>query len=75
MAKRTYTNGEINVLWDSSLCTHCGYCHQNLPAVFNPEARPWVNMEGGTTQQITEQVQACPSGALLVEVVELKAGE
>lgn len=75
MAKRTYTNGEINVLWDSDLCTHCKNCWLGLPEVFNPDMRPWVNMEGATTQQITEQVNECPSGALLVEVVELKAGE
>jgi len=72
MAKRTYTNGEINVLWNSDLCTHCEYCHKGLPAVFNPDARPWVNMQGATTQEIVDQVQACPSGALMVEPVELK---
>lgn len=36
MAKRTYTNGEINVLWDSDLCTHCEACFKGLPQVFNP---------------------------------------
>lgn len=75
MAERTYTNGEINVLWDSNLCTHCEYCKTGLPEVFNPDARPWVNMEGATTEKIREQVQACPSGALLVEPVELKGSE
>jgi uncharacterized Fe-S cluster protein YjdI len=67
MAKRTYTNGEINILWDSSLCTHCGECEEGLPDVFNPTARPWVNMKGGTTEDIREQVEQCPSGALTVE--------
>jgi uncharacterized Fe-S cluster protein YjdI len=67
MAKRTYTNGEINVLWDSSLCTHCGECEEGLPDVFNPTARPWVNMKGGTTEDIREQVEQCPSGAITVE--------
>lgn len=70
MAKRTYTNGEINVLWDSSLCTHCGECQEGLPDVFNPDARPWVNMKGATTEQITEQVNECPSGALRVADVK-----
>jgi len=70
MAKRTYTNGEINVLWDSSLCTHCGECQEGLPDVFNPDARPWVNMKGGTTEQIREQVEQCPSGAITVADVK-----
>lgn len=71
MAKRKYTNGEINVLWDSSLCTHCGECGDGLPDVFNPDARPWVNMKGATTEQISDQVKECPSGALTV--VEVKS--
>lgn len=70
MAKRTYSNGEINVLWDSSLCTHCGECQEGLPDVFNPESRPWVNMKAGTTEDIREQVEQCPSGALTVEDVK-----
>jgi uncharacterized Fe-S cluster protein YjdI len=66
MAERTYTNGEINVLWKSPLCTHCEACWQGLPEVFSPDARPWVNMQGATTEKIREQVAQCPSGALTV---------
>ena len=69
MAKRTYTNGEINVLWDSDLCTHCEACFKGLPQVFNPEARPWVNMQGATSAEIVKQVEKCPSGALKTEVI------
>lgn len=67
MAKREYTNGEITVLWDSDKCTHCLACLQGLPQVFNLDARPWVNMQAATSQEITEQVKQCPSGALLMK--------
>jgi putative redox protein len=67
MAKRTYTNGEINVLWDSDLCTHCEACWRGLPQVFDPKARPWVNVLGATSKEIVEQVAKCPSGALKTE--------
>ena len=76
--ERRYTNGEITVLWLPALCTHCEFCHKGkqddagdvefsgLPQVFNPAARPWVNMRGATTERIVDQVNHCPSGALSI---------
>jgi len=37
-----------------------------LPNVFNPEARPWVNINGATSEEIENQVKQCPSAALAV---------
>lgn len=65
MSKREYTNGELTVLWDSDKCTHCEACWRGLPQVFDPDARPWVNMAGATTDEIFAQVAQCPSGALV----------
>lgn len=65
MAKREYTNGELTVLWDSDKCTHCEACYTGLPQVFDPNAKPWVNMSGATTDEIFAQVAQCPSGALV----------
>ena len=64
MAKRQYTNGEITVKWDSDLCSACGLCKTGLPQVFNPDARPWVNMTAATSAEISHQVSQCPTGAL-----------
>lgn len=66
MSKREYNNGELTVLWDSDLCTHCESCWRGLPKVFNPEERPWVNIWGATSEQIRKQVNECPSGALSI---------
>lgn len=66
MAKREYRNSDIAVLWDSEKCTHCEACWRGLPEVFNPDARPWVNMQGATSERIAEQVKQCPSGALML---------
>ena len=63
---RTYTNGEIKVFWQPDLCTHCEACYHGLPNVFNPDSRPWVNMNGATSEEITKQVKECPSGALSI---------
>jgi uncharacterized Fe-S cluster protein YjdI len=61
---KKYTNGEITVVWKPRLCTHSTRCWKGLISVFNPKERPWVNMNGATTDQIADQVNQCPSGAL-----------
>jgi uncharacterized Fe-S cluster protein YjdI len=66
---KRYSNGEITVVWQPSLCVHSGICARGLPQVFDPRRRPWVILDGHTTQQIIDQVDACPSGALSYEKV------
>jgi uncharacterized Fe-S cluster protein YjdI len=66
MATRTYSNGELSILWQTELCTHCETCWKGLPQVFDPQKRPWVTMVGATTAEIRKQVEQCPSGALSV---------
>lgn len=61
---KTYTNGEITVVWKPSVCIHSTVCFKGLGDVFDPKARPWVNMEGAKTEHITAQIDKCPSGAL-----------
>lgn len=63
---RTYTNGDITVAWNPEICRHAARCATQLPTVFNPAAKPWVNMEGATSQEIAEQVAKCPTGALSI---------
>ncbi|WP_428330022.1 (4Fe-4S)-binding protein [Mucilaginibacter sp.] len=62
----TYKNNGISVLWKPELCRHAARCATQLPTVFNPAAKPWVNMEGATSKEITEQVARCPTGALSI---------
>ena len=59
-----YTNGEVTVVWKPDTCIHSAICWKNLHEVFNPSERPWINMQGASTERIIEQVQKCPSGAL-----------
>jgi len=63
-SEKTYTNGEISVVWKSGLCLHSAICVQGLGEVFNVQARPWINMAGESTDRIIQQVEQCPSGAL-----------
>jgi len=61
---REYTTEEIVVEWRPSLCYHSQNCIAALPAVFNPEARPWVNVHAANTEAVEAAVLQCPSGAL-----------
>ena len=64
---KRYSNGEITVVWQPSLCVHSGICARGLPKVFDPRRRPWVILDGFDTATIVEQVERCPSGALSIE--------
>lgn len=61
---RTYRNEQLAVLWQPALCTHCEACWRGLPEVFDMNARPWVKIDGATPEEIANQIDECPSGAL-----------
>ena len=61
---KEYSNGEITVLWKPKTCIHAGECVKRLPEVYNPKAKPWIKIENATTEELKEQIMACPSGAL-----------
>ena len=65
-----YTKDGVTVVWKPNQCIHSGVCVRGLSQVFNPQHRPWINMEGADTEAIIEQVKKCPSGALSIEEVE-----
>jgi uncharacterized Fe-S cluster protein YjdI len=59
-----YTNGKVTVVWQPTVCIHSTFCWKGLKEVFNPQERPWIKMDGASTERIVEQVKICPSGAL-----------
>ena len=61
---KEYSNGEITITWRPKLCQHAGVCVKLLPKVYNPKAKPWIQIENATTAQLKDQVSQCPSGAL-----------
>lgn len=64
---KEYSNEEITVIWKPESCIHSTICWKKatgLPNVFQPSTKPWIKMEGATTEEIIRQVDKCPSGAL-----------
>jgi len=61
---RRYRNDDITVYWKPSACIHASYCYRELIDVFDPSRRPWVDMNGSTTERIIEVVNLCPTEAL-----------
>ncbi|WP_211196223.1 (4Fe-4S)-binding protein [Flavobacterium sp. H122] len=65
--KKEYTNGEITVVWQPQKCIHSTICwkgEKGLSQVFNPQKKPWINIDGSDSQIIMEKIDQCPSGAL-----------
>jgi uncharacterized Fe-S cluster protein YjdI len=61
---KEYSNGELTVVWKPKKCIHSGVCVRTLPQVYNPKEKPWVKVENATTQELKNQIDKCPSGAL-----------
>lgn len=61
---KKYSNGELTIVWKPQKCIHSGVCVKTLPMVYDPEAKPWINVENASTEELKEQIIKCPSGAL-----------
>ena len=67
-----YANEEITVFWKPEFCQHSTRCWTQLPQVFKPKDRKWIDPNGAPAARIQEQVLRCPSGALLFKYNEEK---
>jgi putative redox protein len=60
-----YGNDEITVLWKPEFCQHSTRCWTQLPEVFKPSEKKWIDPNAAGAERIGEQVRRCPSGALV----------
>lgn len=64
MTRREYEGDGITVHWDSDRCIHSELCVLGAPSAFDHEARPWVNLERASADEVARVIDTCPSGAL-----------
>lgn len=64
MDTHEYNAGEITIIWKPKVCIHAAVCVKMLPKVYNPKERPWLKPENATTEELKNQINNCPSGAL-----------
>jgi len=63
-----YPKEDIQVVWDNSKCIHSGNCSRGLASVFKPRDKPWIQVDNATKDEIINQVNKCPSGALSIKI-------
>jgi uncharacterized Fe-S cluster protein YjdI len=52
------------VQWEPRLCIHVKHCVNQLGNVFDPDRRPWINVDAEDADTIAATVLTCPTGAL-----------
>lgn len=75
---RDYSNDEITVHWQPDKCVHATICYARLRKVFDPGRRPWIMLDKGTTEEIINIVDQCPTDALTytrIKDPEIKTNE
>jgi uncharacterized Fe-S cluster protein YjdI/CDGSH-type Zn-finger protein len=55
---------KITIHDNRKIRSHAAECVNNLPSVFQLNARPWINPAGAEMEEIINTIRKCPSGAL-----------
>jgi uncharacterized Fe-S cluster protein YjdI len=61
---KEYKKGDFTIVWKPRSCIHSGICVKGLPDVYDPKGKPWIKQENASIQELKEQIDKCPSGAL-----------
>tara|TARA_R110000868_G_scaffold1389_24_gene10837 strand:+ start:2408 stop:2641 length:234 start_codon:yes stop_codon:yes gene_type:complete len=59
-----YSNNDITVTYEPSICIHAEKCAKELSSVFRSSIIPWINLDDAETKTVINQINKCPSGAL-----------
>ena len=70
-----YKSDDITVSFAPEVCIHAAECVKGLPSVFDTSKKPWVNVVGGTPDEIIDVIDRCPSGALKYELIDFESKE
>jgi CDGSH-type Zn-finger protein len=62
--RMTYVGKGITIFDNRALCSHAGFCTEELAAVFRQRNEPWIDPDGAEIAEIIKTIRKCPSGAL-----------
>lgn len=62
--KDTYKGANITIHDNRGICSHAGFCTDNLPGVFRMGTEPWIDPNAADVEEIKRIIRLCPSGAL-----------
>ena len=62
--KETYKGKSITIHDNRGICSHAGFCTDNLPGVFRTGIEPWIDPDEADIEEIKRIIRMCPSGAL-----------
>jgi CDGSH-type Zn-finger protein/uncharacterized Fe-S cluster protein YjdI len=62
--RKSYVGKKITIHDNRRICSHAAECVNNLPSVFRLNARPWIDSDGATVEEMINTIRKCPSGAL-----------
>ena len=49
-----YEGQALEVTWDQNRCIHMGECVQRLPAVFDPQKKPWIAPNEAAAEELAD---------------------
>jgi CDGSH-type Zn-finger protein/uncharacterized Fe-S cluster protein YjdI len=61
---RDYRGKQVTIRYDAQRCIHAAECVRGAPAVFDPQARPWIQPDQADAGHLAQVVARCPTGAL-----------
>ena len=61
---RKYGGDDIQVFFNTDICTHSRNCVRGNPAVFDVLRKPWIMPENAPAERVAQIIETCPSGAL-----------
>jgi uncharacterized Fe-S cluster protein YjdI len=61
---KEYYNEDLTILWEPKKCIHAAICVHTLPKVYDPDGKPWIQPKNASIQELKDQIDKCPSGAL-----------
>jgi CDGSH-type Zn-finger protein len=60
----SYEGEAITIHDNRGVCSHRGFCTDNLPTVFQMGKEPWIDPDGADADEVARVIEMCPSGAL-----------